>query len=254
MPKRLMLTCCAGLLVTCRLNYELLPGSEAGGSGHAGQSGMGSTGGQSGGGAGSGGSSGAPGIGGSSGSTTGGAPGTGASGGTLGGSAGASGAGASTGSGGTGGDAGQPGGGSGGTGGSPNLGNCSSASFMGHDYAVCAFAQTFSEAGASCETLRMRLIRIDSSEENTWFCGAVTNGWIGASDALVEGEWRWSDGELFWLGEDTGTAVNGRYEAWSGADPSGRPSDADCARVDSSGRVWVDVRCSDLNPFVCEAY
>jgi hypothetical protein len=43
--------------------------------------------------------------------------------------------------------------------------------------------------------------------------------WIGASDAVVEGEWRWvagpESGQLFWLGDETGTAFGfqdwGRY-------------------------------------------
>ena len=50
-------------------------------------------------------------------------------------------------------------------------------------------------------------------------CGA----WIGASDAEVEGEWRWmvgpEAGELFWLGDEEGEAV--AYENWG---PAGEPN------------------------------
>lgn len=41
--------------------------------------------------------------------------------------------------------------------------------------------------------------------------------WIGASDAVVEGEWRWTAGpeagQLFWLGDEKGAALG--YENWS---------------------------------------
>jgi hypothetical protein len=40
--------------------------------------------------------------------------------------------------------------------------------------------------------------------------------WIGASDAAVNGEWRWvagpEAGQLFWLGDYTGTALG--YQSW----------------------------------------
>lgn len=56
----------------------------------------------------------------------------------------------------------------------------------------------------------------------------------------------------FWLGDDTGSSVNGLYEWWSSTAPSGRPNDADGAR--SEAPAGVDMHCSDGNPFVGEAY
>lgn len=47
-------------------------------------------------------------------------------------------------------------------------------------------------------------------------------GWIGASDAAVEGEWRWvtgpEAGTLFWIGPPSGTAYG--YEFWNGGEPN----------------------------------
>lgn len=53
------------------------------------------------------------------------------------------------------------------------------------------------------------------------------NGWIGASDEAVEGDWRWltgpeglaandngGTGQLYWRGNSTGAAINGRYNNW----------------------------------------
>ena len=46
--------------------------------------------------------------------------------------------------------------------------------------------------------------------------------YIGASDAAVEGEWRWVSGpeagELFWLGDGDGSAVT--YAAWTEGEPN----------------------------------
>jgi PKD repeat protein len=49
-------------------------------------------------------------------------------------------------------------------------------------------------------------------------------GWIGASDAAVEGEWRWvtgpEAGTQFWRGNFTGSAVNGMYNNWNSGEPN----------------------------------
>jgi hypothetical protein len=50
------------------------------------------------------------------------------------------------------------------------------------------------------------------------------NGWIGASDAAVDGEWRWvtgpENGTQFWQGGANGSAVNGQYHHWHPGEPS----------------------------------
>ena len=124
----------------------------------------------------------------------------------------------------------------------------------GGRYTRCPNASTYAEATKTCEVMGLRLIRLDSTSENSWYAALLTNGWIGANDIAVEGEWRWSDGQIFWRGDKNGSAVGGAYTAWSGNDPSGNPAAADCARLDSGGRIWVDVFCDDLQPFACEAY
>lgn len=54
-----------------------------------------------------------------------------------------------------------------------------------------------------------------------WF-ESLGSLYIGGSDAAVEGEWRWVSGpeagELFWVGNEEGTAIG--YSAWSSVEPN----------------------------------
>lgn len=54
---------------------------------------------------------------------------------------------------------------------------------------------------------------------------APGEGWIGASDAAVEGEWRWvtgpEAGTLFWIGDEgVGTPVPGMFSNWNAGEPN----------------------------------
>lgn len=53
---------------------------------------------------------------------------------------------------------------------------------------------------------------------------APGEGWIGASDAAVEGEWRWvtgpEAGTLFWNGDGNGTPAPGMFSNWNAGEPN----------------------------------
>ncbi len=79
--------------------------------------------------------------------------------------------------------------------------------------------------GRSLFGLRGYLATITSAEENQFaFSKAQAVGWIGGSDADVEGEWRWMDGpeagQQFWQGLSDGAPVGGMYNAWSANEPN----------------------------------
>ena len=71
------------------------------------------------------------------------------------------------------------------------------------------------------------LATVTSAAENL-FIGSLEgpfqtrNGWLGGSDAAVEGEWRWMDGPeaglLFWLGTSTGSSPG--YAGWGNSWPN----------------------------------
>ncbi|WP_335967306.1 PA14 domain-containing protein [Galbibacter sp. PAP.153] len=63
-------------------------------------------------------------------------------------------------------------------------------------------------------------------------------GWIGASDATVEGEWRWvtgpEAGQQFWQGTAGGNAVNDMYENWNNGEPNNSGNE-DYAHINAPG-------------------
>jgi len=74
------------------------------------------------------------------------------------------------------------------------------------------------------------LATITSQQENDFAASKMEEtGWIGASDAAVEGQWRWvtgpegletGGGRLFWQGDFTGAPVPGEYENWNIGEPN----------------------------------
>ena len=93
--------------------------------------------------------------------------------------------------------------------------------------------------------LKGYLATLTSAAENTFAFSKVNSvGWIGASDAAVEGDWRWMDGPeaglLFYrgLGTSNGAPVGGNYNNWA----TGEPNDAgneDYAHYLANGQ-WND--------------
>jgi len=100
----------------------------------------------------------------------------------------------------------------------------------GHYYAMGApKAETWDEARAAAESFVFKgvhghLVTITSAEENDFLSRNFNplSLWIGASDAEVNGEWRWvvgpEAGELFWLGGADGQAFG--YANWADGEPN----------------------------------
>ena len=266
MPRRASLTRCVLLICLAapgcgRVGYDLLSGpgdasvSGSGGTGAGGRGGSGV--------AGTGGSN----IAGTGGSSIAGTGGSGATGGT--GVSGAAGRGGTSGSS-AGGAGGSGAGGAGGAGGSSAGGtgglagaSCTPATYGGHAYAFCFTPLPWSSASNDCSVKGMRLARSDDAAENAWMQSiAFANvpdvssqywPWIGGTDLAVVGEWRWTDGALFWLGGSNGAAQGGLYENWVAGSPTTNGAATDCAILQHAG-FWTDYDCDRLEPYVCEQY
>ena len=79
---------------------------------------------------------------------------------------------------------------------------------------------------------------------------AAGQGWIGGSDAAVEGTWRWvtgpEAGQSFWFGESSGNNIGAdfTFENWAGGEPNdwpnaGIPDEENYLHVYNDGR-WND--------------
>ena len=140
--------------------------------------------------------------------------------------------------------------------------SCPANTFGGHTYAFCAGPLSWANAQSDCIAKGMRLVRIDDSTENNWVVSIAFAGitsvssiywpWIGATDVAVTGEWRWTDGALFWLGNMNGSPQGGLYNDWVAASP-GNGTSSQCGILEHSA-FWKDYPCSTLESYVCEQY
>lgn len=124
----------------------------------------------------------------------------------------------------------------------------------GHLYEYISNTLTWSSAKTAAEGLTKYgatgyLTTIGSLAENDFVAERLSNaGWMGASDSISEGIWRWvtgpENGTQFWSGASGGNTVNGQYANWG----TGEPNDAggeDCAQFLAGGSgKWNDLPCT----------
>ena len=110
----------------------------------------------------------------------------------------------------------------------------------GHYYDFVSGSFTWSEArdaaaSSSFNGSQGYLVTITSEAENDFIVNNLILpnfpvdsrsawGWIGASDAAIEGDWQWvtgpEAGTAFWLGNAGGSPVGGAYSNWEAAEPN----------------------------------
>lgn len=102
------------------------------------------------------------------------------------------------------------------------------------------------------------LVTITSAAENTFVRGLInTSVWMGGSDDVVEGEWRWNaggaeSGQVFWLGTAGGSAQNGLYTNWTpGTQPDNSGGAEDYLHMLVNGH-WNDAPGTNALAYVIE--
>jgi len=114
-----------------------------------------------------------------------------------------------------------------------------------HTYKRFDTAKTWSNAKLSCESLNGYLATITSKSENDWvtkklLLSAPTPGiWIGGSDALIEGDWKWSNGDEW------------TYTNWNSGEPNGQTSENHLQIYAPEG-TWNDLASSNKLSYICE--
>ncbi|HVZ30788.1 MAG TPA: C-type lectin domain-containing protein, partial [Polyangiaceae bacterium] len=158
--------------------------------------------------------------------------------------------------------------------------DCQGFALKGRGYMYCAVELNQATALARCSAQGMRLAWIETAEENAQIVANIVAAplprpdddaelltFIGGSDAVSEGVWRWvgtesiPDGAQFWQGTsaDTGgQAIGGAFANWAPSEPNDTDGNEDCAAVSAIGANnrepgnWDDRSCDTELPFVCE--
>jgi hypothetical protein len=146
--------------------------------------------------------------------------------------------------------------------------SCRGFELEGRAYMFCTGARGHFASARICRDAAMELVRIDSASENAGVLANVLrlgqeaplgSIHIGATDFGLgdEGNFRWPDGAVFWVGTASGSAVNGAYTHWDQGEPNNYQTNEDCvemlvAAVPEKAGLWNDVRCSTTLSFVCE--
>ncbi len=119
--------------------------------------------------------------------------------------------------------------------------------FGGHRYEVFEDFVSWHDAVAFCEDIDAHLVTIGSAEENEFVFGLNSFTWLGATDELVEGNWRWVTDEPF------------SYTNWAPGEPNNTdgfpphgPEHYLTYAFPQDGR-WNDVPVHSTLPFICES-
>jgi hypothetical protein len=85
--------------------------------------------------------------------------------------------------------------------------------FNGHSYYRSTGSMTWTDARQACINMGGYLVTVTSPAENNFIFNLWPNGWIGLTDEVVEGQWRWVNGEPFsWSNWNFGEPNNSNNE------------------------------------------
>jgi len=94
-----------------------------------------------------------------------------------------------------------------------------------------------------CKSVGGNLVTDDSYSIHSWLTQKNMMLWIGASDAEIEGEWKWTNGN----------PVQAEPNQWIETDIHDH-EDKDCSMLDKVIKKWTDEKCSRILSFACERY
>jgi hypothetical protein len=127
----------------------------------------------------------------------------------------------------------------------PERDGCTCSVWDGKHYLFCSEGLPYAQAGQACGEVGGHLVYVDSQTENGWARATASAAamagefWLGADDRELEGTFRWGNGAI----------VDDRLGFWPSQSLPG--DDRDCLQLNSDGR-WLEARCEDARPYVCE--
>jgi hypothetical protein len=110
--------------------------------------------------------------------------------------------------------------------------------YNGHSYYRSTGTAFWSVAKQNCINMGGYLVTVTSAAENNFIFGLWPSGWIGLTDEVTEGQWRWVTGETY------------SYTSWNGGEPNNAGNE-DYVQFVGSGK-WNDLPNNVSLPYVIE--
>jgi hypothetical protein len=110
--------------------------------------------------------------------------------------------------------------------------------YNGHSYYRSTGSAVWTTARTNCSNMGGHLVTITSSGEQNFLYTLWPSGWIGLTDEVTEGTWRWVTGETY------------SYNNWNSGEPNNSGNE-DYVQFVSNGR-WNDLNNNSSLPYVLE--
>jgi len=110
--------------------------------------------------------------------------------------------------------------------------------YNGHSYYRSTGTANWTTAKSNCAAMGGYLVTVTSSGENNFLYNLWPSGWIGLTDEVTEGTWRWVTGETY------------SYSNWNSGEPNNSGNE-DYIQFVSNGR-WNDLNNNSSLAYVIE--
>lgn len=121
----------------------------------------------------------------------------------------------------------------------PNFpGFTSQQNYNGHSYYRSTGSMTWTDARQACLNMGGHLVTVTTSAENNFIFNLWPSGWIGLTDEVTEGVWRWVTGETY------------SYSSWNPGEPNNSGNE-DYVQFVGGGK-WNDLPNNYSLPYVLE--
>ena len=110
--------------------------------------------------------------------------------------------------------------------------------YNGHSYYRSTGNATWTTARTNCSNMGGHLVTITTSGEQSFIYGLWPSGWIGLTDEVTEGTWRWVTGETY------------SYKNWNSGEPNNSGNE-DYVQFVSNGK-WNDLNNNSSLAYVLE--
>jgi hypothetical protein len=114
----------------------------------------------------------------------------------------------------------------------------SQQNYNGHSYYRSTSSAFWTNARQACQNMGGYLVTVTSAAENNFIFNLWPSGWIGLTDEVVEGQWRWVNGEPY------------SYSSWNGGEPN-NSNNEDYVQFVGGGK-WNDLPNNQALPYVIE--